>query len=77
MARYWILAGHIICRGRPLDSFTVSRAANSIDPDQTESTLFAKIFLKYPTEDKTGIFFVISVFSALEFFLLPKCNAFL
>ena len=31
---------------RPLNSFAVSRAANSIDPDQTEPTLFAKIFLK-------------------------------
>ena len=41
-ARDWILAGHIICRGRPLNSFAVSRAANSIDPDQTEPTLFAK-----------------------------------
>ena len=38
MARDWILAGQIICRGRPLNSFAVSRAANSIDPDQTEST---------------------------------------
>ena len=37
-----ILAGHIICRGRPLNSFAVSRAANSTDPDQTEPTLFAK-----------------------------------
>ena len=46
VARDWILAGHIICRGRPLNSFAVSRAANSIEPDQTESTLFAKIFLK-------------------------------
>ena len=46
MARDWILAGHIICRGRPLNSFAVSRAANSIDPDQTEPTLLAKIFLK-------------------------------
>ena len=46
MARDWILAGHIICRGRPLNSFTVSRAANSIDPDQTERTLFAKKILQ-------------------------------
>ena len=46
VARDCILAGHIICRGRPLNSFAVSRAANSIDPDQTEPTLFAKIFLK-------------------------------
>ena len=42
VARDWILAGHIICRGRPLNSFTFSRAANSIGPDQTERTLFAK-----------------------------------
>ena len=28
--------------GRRLNSFAVSRAANSIDPDQTEPTLFAK-----------------------------------
>ena len=46
VARDWKLAGHIICRGRPLNSLAVSRAANSIDPDQTEPTLFAKIFLK-------------------------------
>ena len=46
VARDWILAEHIICRGRPLNSFAVSRAADSIDPDQTEPTLFAKIFLK-------------------------------
>ena len=77
VARYWILAGHIICRGRPLDSFTVSRAANSIDPDQTESTVFAKIFLKCSNRRQNRQFFVISVFSALDFFLLPKCNAFL
>ena len=42
VARDRILAGHIICRGRPLNNFTVSRAANSIGPDQTERTLFAK-----------------------------------
>ena len=42
MARDWILAGHIICRGQPLNSFAVSRAANIIDPDQTDPTLFAK-----------------------------------
>ena len=41
VARDWILAGHIVCRGRSLDSFAVSRAANSIDPDQTEPTLFS------------------------------------
>ena len=73
MARDWILAWHIICRGRPLNSFAVSRAANSIDPDQTEPTLFAKIFLKC---SKTS-FFVNSVFSALGVCLFPKCDAFL
>ena len=53
MARDWILAGHIICRGRPLNSFDVSRAAKSIDPDQT----FAKkYFLNVPAEDKTDKF---------------------
>ena len=46
VARDWILAGHSIYRGRPLNSFAVHRTANSIDPDQTEHTLFAKIFLK-------------------------------
>ena len=66
MARDWILAGHIICRGRPLNSFAASRAANSIDPDQTEPTLFAKkYFLNIPAEDKQTSFIVISVFSAL------------
>ena len=45
-ARDCILAGHIICRGRPLNSFAVSRAANSFDPDQTEPTLFAKIIFQ-------------------------------
>ena len=61
VARDWILAGHIIYRGRPLNRFAVRRAANSIDPDQTEPILFAKIFLKW---SKTS-FIVISVFSAL------------
>ena len=55
MARDWILAGHIICLGRPLNSFAVHRAANNIDLDQTEHTLFAK-----------KCFIVISVFSAIE-----------
>ena len=76
MARYWILAGHIICRGRPLDSFTVSRAANSIDPDQTESTLFAKIFLKCSNRRQNRQFFVISVFSALIFFYFQNVMLF-
>ena len=42
VAQDWILAGHIICRGRLLNSFAVSRAANSIDRDQIEPTMFAK-----------------------------------
>ena len=62
------VAGHIICRGRPLNSFAVSRATNSIDPDQTEPTLFAKIFLKC---SKTS-FIVISVFSALGVLFISK-----
>ena len=64
MARDWILAGHIICRGRPLNSFAVSRAANNIDPDQTEPTLFSKC-------SKTS-FIVISVFSALGVLFISK-----
>ena len=73
VARDWILAGHIICRGRPFNSFAVSRAANSIDPDQTEPTRFAKLFLKC---SKTS-FIVLSVFRPQGFRLFPKCNAFL
>ena len=69
MARDWILAGHIICRGRPLNSFIVSRAANSIDPDQTERTLFAKKILQ---RTKQTSFIVISVFSALEILFISK-----
>ena len=46
VTRDWKLTEHIICRGRPLNSFAVSRAKNSIDPDQTEPTLFAKIISK-------------------------------
>ena len=71
VARDWILAGHIICRGRPLNSFAVHRVANSIDPDQTEHTLFAKkIFLK--CSSKQTRFIVISVFSALEILIISK-----
>ena len=69
MARDWILAGHIICQGRPLNSFTVSRAANSIDPDQTECTLFAKKILQ---RTKQTSFIVISVLSALEILFISK-----
>ena len=42
VARDWILAGRIICRGRPLNSFAVSRAANSIGPDQTQAYMVCK-----------------------------------
>ena len=52
MARDWILAGHIICRGRPLNSFAV-RVVNSVDPDQTEPTLFAKINISKMFQQKT------------------------
>ena len=69
MTRDWILAGQIICRGRPLNSFIVSRAANSIDPDQTERTLFAKRILQ---RTKQTSFIVISVFSALEILFISK-----
>ena len=58
MAGDWILAGHVICRGRPLNSFAVHRAANSIDLDQTEHTLFAKkYFENVPAEDKADTFY--------------------
>ena len=74
MARDWILAGHIICRCRPLNSFTVSRAANSIDPDQTERTLFAKKNISKMSQQRTKqtSFLVISVFSALEILFISK-----
>ena len=78
MAQDWILAGHIICRGRPLNSFAVHRAANNIDLDQTEHTLFAKNVSKmFQQKTKQTRFIVISVFSAIEICLFPKCNAFL
>ena len=68
-----ILAGHIICRGRPLNSFAVSRAANSIDPDQTEPTLFAiSISKMFQQKTKQTSFIVISVFSALEILFISK-----
>ena len=73
MARDWILAGHIICRGRALNSFTVSRATNSNDPDQTERTLFAKNISKMSQQrTKQTSFIVISVFSALEILFISK-----
>ena len=76
MARDWILAGHIICRGRPLNSFTVSRAANSIDPDQAERTLYAKrykcISKMSQQRTKQTNFIAISVFSALEILFISK-----
>ena len=75
MAQHWILAGHIICRGRPLNSFAVHRAANSIDLDQTEPTLFAKtnvISKMFQQKTKQTRFIVISVFSALEILFIFK-----
>ena len=44
-----------------------SRAANSIDPDQTEPTMFAKNISKiYQQKTKQTSFIVISVYSALR-----------
>ena len=71
VAQHWILAGHI-CRGRPLNSFAVHRAANSIDLDQTEPTLFAKNISKMFQKTKQTRFIVISVFSALEILFIFK-----
>ena len=72
VAQLWILAGHI-CRGRPLNSFAVHRAANSIDLDQTEPTLFAKNISKmFQQKTKQTRFIVISVFSALEILFIFK-----
>ena len=50
MARDWISDWHIICLCRLLNSFAVHRAANSIDPDQTEHALFAKNISKMLTD---------------------------
>ena len=73
MAQDWILAGHIICRSRPLNSCAVHRAANSIDPDQTEPTLFAKNISKmFQQKTKQTRFIVIGVFSALEILFIFK-----
>ena len=73
MAQHWILARHIICRGRPLNSFAVHRAANSIDLDQTKPTLFAKNISKmFQQKTKQTRFIVISVFSALEILFIFK-----
>ena len=67
------MAGHIICRGRPLNSFAVSRAAYSIDPDQTEPTLVAKsVFKMFQQKTKQTSFIVISVFLALEILFISK-----
>ena len=67
------MAGHIICRGRPLNSFAVSRAASSIDPDQTEPTLVAKSISKmFQQKTKQTSLIVISVFSALEILFISK-----
>ena len=69
VARDLILAGHIKTRGR----FAVSRAANSIDPDQTEPTLVAKSISKmFQQKTKQTSFIVISVFSALEILFISK-----
>ena len=73
MARDWILAGHIICRGRPLNTFAVSRVANSIVSDQTEHTLFANNISKmFQQKTKQTSFIVISVVSALEILFISK-----
>ena len=70
VARDWILAGHIICRGRPFNSFAVHRVANSIDPDQTEHTLFAKNISKmFQQKTKQTRFIVINVFFGLRDFV--------
>ena len=59
VARDWILAGHITCR-----------AANSIDPDQTERTLFAKNISKMSQQmTKQTSLIVISVFFGLRDFV--------
>ena len=73
MAQDWILAGHIICRGRPLNSFAVHRATNNIDLDQTEHSLFAKYISKmFQQKTKQTRFIVISVFSAIEILFISK-----
>ena len=72
-----MLAGHNILQGRPLNSFSVSRAANIIDPDQTEPTLFAKKISKmFQQKTKQTSFIVISVFSALEILFISKMLCF-
>ena len=73
MALDWLLAGNIIYRGHPLYSFAVHRAAISIDPDQTEHTLFAKNISKiFQQKTKQTRFIVISVFSAIEILFVSK-----
>ena len=73
MARDWILAGHIICRGRPLNSFAVSRASNSINPDQNDYAVCKNISKMFQQKTKRTSFIVISVFfSALEIFFISK-----
>ena len=50
-----------------------SRATNSIDPDQTEPTMFAKNISKmFQQKTKQTSFIVISVFSALEILFISK-----
>ena len=73
MVRDWILAGHIICRGRPFNSFAVHRSANRIDLDQTEHTLFAKNISKmFQQKTKQPRFIVISAFSTIEILFISK-----
>ena len=77
MALDRILVGHVICRDRPLNSFAVSRALNSIDPDQTEPTLFAKkISNMFQQKTKQTRFIVIRVFSAFEILFASKMLCF-
>ena len=74
MARDWILAGHIICRGRPLNSFAVSRASNSINPDQNDAdadadAVYKNISKMFQQKTKRTSFVVISVFFSLRDFV--------
>ena len=69
MARDWILAGHIICRGRPLNSFAVSRASNSINPDQNDYAVCKNISKMFQQKTKRTSFIVISVFFSLRDFV--------
>ena len=56
----------------------VSRAANSIDSDQTEPTMFAQNISKmFQQKTKQTNFIVISVFSALEILFICNLNVML